>query len=659
MKKKLVFVFLLLGFLQLVHGQNSYTDSLKQQLGSSIEDTAKIILLNKISFEYIWTIADSGKKYAEEALRLSKKLDYKHQEGVSYFNLCICLSQAGNFTGALDFGFKALSIFEHIPDTAGIIDAHGALMICYRDQGDYKQALLQGYKAKELQDLIYVDPLGRSIILNNISSVYEKNDQLDSAIYYGLKAYKLSKTGSAQVITLGSIYSKMGNQAMALNYFRQGISEALQQQSNWGLMDTYQGMSKAFTSTRKMDSAILYAQKSFLTGKAIDNPRGVLEASKQLAHLYELEGIHDSAIKYLKLTAALNDSLFSRQKTREAQNFAFNEKIHKQELETQQLNDRNRIKMYVLGTVVLIFLLIAFILWRNNTHKQKANALLQQKNAQIESTLTELKSTQTQLIQSAKMASLGELTAGIAHEIQNPLNFVNNFSEVNKELIDEMQQEIDKGNYTDAKEISNDIKENEEKINHHGKRADAIVKGMLQHSQSSTGQKEPTDINRLTDEYLRLAYHGLKGKDNSFNVIIETDFDESIGNINIIPQDMGRVLLNLYNNAFYAAPLPPKGGFPDPAYKHEPTVWVSTKRINTPSGDGGVLISVKDNGPGIPQKIVDKIFKPFFTTKPTGQGTGLGLSLAYDIVKAHGGEIKVNTSEGKFTEFLIQLPISV
>ena len=257
------------------------------------------------------------------------------------------------------------------------------------------------------------------------------------------------------------------------------------------------------------------------------------------------------------------------------------------------------------------------------------------------------------------MASLGELTAGIAHEIQNPLNFVNNFSEINKELLVEMKTELAIGNMQLAIEIANDIEVNEEKINHHGKRADAIVKGMLQHSRSSSGVKEPTDINALCDEYLRLSYHGLRAKDKSFNATLKTDFDETIGNINIIPQDIGRVVLNLLNNAFYAAPLPPEGGFKDPNYKHEPTVTIKTSK-NPPSGGRGaeVLISVRDNGPGIPQKILDKIFQPFFTTKPTGQGTGLGLSLSYDIVKAHGGELKVGTKESEGTTFTIKLPFN-
>ncbi len=277
--------------------------------------------------------------------------------------------------------------------------------------------------------------------------------------------------------------------------------------------------------------------------------------------------------------------------------------------------------------------------------EQKRKAI-EETNTALQKSLSELKSTQSQLIQSEKMASLGELTAGIAHEIQNPLNFVNNFSEVSKELLDEMKTELDNGNAEDAKDIANDVIQNLEKINHHGKRADAIVKGMLQHSRTSSGKKEPTDINALVDEYLRLSYHGLRAKDKSFNADFKTDFDESIGEINIIPQDIGRVLLNLYNNAFYAVAEKKK----QQPEGYEPTVVVSTKKI----GDK-ISVSVKDNGNGIPQKVVDKIFQPFFTTKPTGQGTGLGLSLSYDIVKAHSGEIKVETKEGNGTEFTIQL----
>jgi signal transduction histidine kinase len=278
---------------------------------------------------------------------------------------------------------------------------------------------------------------------------------------------------------------------------------------------------------------------------------------------------------------------------------------------------------------------------------QKENIILEERvkhrTAQLSKSVDDLKSTQSQLIQSEKMASLGELTAGIAHEIQNPLNFVNNFSEVSNELIDEMNEEMSKGDFEEAKEIAADIKQNLEKITHHGKRADAIVKGMLAHSRAGKGEKEPTDLNALAEEYLKLSYHGLRAKDKSFNADFKTDFDPDLPKVNVVPQDIGRVLLNLINNAFQACA---QSGI------ENPLISVKTERNTSDE----IRITITDNGPGIPDSIKDKIFQPFFTTKPTGQGTGLGLSLSYDIVKAHGGELKVETKEDEGSAFIIQLP---
>jgi signal transduction histidine kinase len=301
----------------------------------------------------------------------------------------------------------------------------------------------------------------------------------------------------------------------------------------------------------------------------------------------------------------------------------------------------------------LLFLLIVLGVHRVQQQRtirierQKAQVKELAQAKEIEKAYHDLRSTQAQLIQSEKMASLGELTAGIAHEIQNPLNFVNNFSEVNNELLMEMKEAIAAGNLDEVKNIANDIIDNEQKINHHGKRADSIVKGMLQHSRVSTGQKVPTDINALADEYLRLAYHGLRAKDKFFNVKIQTEFDQGIGEINIVSQDIGRVLLNLYNNSFYAVTEKVK----QLGDSYTATVSITTKQI-----DNKVEIRIKDNGIGIPQKVLNKIFQPFFTTKPTGQGTGLGLALSYDIIKSHNGEIKVETTEGEGSEFIIVLP---
>ena len=376
--------------------------------------------------------------------------------------------------------------------------------------------------------------------------------------------------------------------------------------------------------------------------------QNVLRDYKLLASLYEKTGDYLKAKEVYKSFINLQDSITADQSKYRTISFETEQQITDNEIAISKLESANKLsavtRNFTIGIAALILILTGSIYYRFQS-KKKANVVL-------EKTLNDLKSTQSQLIQSEKMASLGELTAGIAHEIQNPLNFVNNFSEVNKELLVEMKDEIDKGNINDAKEIANDVIANEEKINYHGKRADAIVKGMLQHSRSSNSVKVPTDINALADEYLRLAYHGLRAKDKSFNATMKTDFDESIGSINIIPQDIGRAILNLITNAFYV--VDEKNTLRQAeGDSYEPTVTVSTKKIN-----GKVEIKVTDNGNGIPQKVLDKIFQPFYTTKPTGHGTGLGLSLSYDIVKAHGGELKLETKEGEGSEFIILIPVS-
>jgi signal transduction histidine kinase len=359
--------------------------------------------------------------------------------------------------------------------------------------------------------------------------------------------------------------------------------------------------------------------------------------------VYRLRNQFDSAYKYLALAQRTNDSINQSkiESLAEFQKLTLNEQQRLQNAEKEKTAYQNKVRTWLLLVGIGVLLLLAIIFYRNNRQKHKAKI-------KIEQAYDNLKATQQQLIQSEKMASLGELTAGIAHEIQNPLNFVNNFSDVNEELLTEMKDELSKGKTEEAIALANDAIENQKKINHHGKRADAIVKNMLQHSRSSSGVKEPTDINQLADEYLRLAYYGLRAKDKSFNADIKTDFDNSIGKVNIIPQDIGRVVLNLINNAFYAVSEKQKMN----SNGYVPIVSVTTAKQN-----GRIEIKVKDNGCGISQKILDKIFQPFFTTKPTGQGTGLGLSLSYDIVKAHGGEIKVESKEGEGSLFSLCLNI--
>jgi len=350
----------------------------------------------------------------------------------------------------------------------------------------------------------------------------------------------------------------------------------------------------------------------------------------------------------------LRDSIFNTDKIKQLKDYESNEKLKDQQTIEEQAEYKNMVRFYGLGGGIIALLLLTIILVRSNRNKQRAYGLLQKQKqeidtqkAKVEKTLDELKTTQAQLIQSEKMASLGEITAGIAHEIQNPLNFINNFAQVNEEFIEEAKDAIKKGQPDEAANILGILTDNQRKINLHGQRADSIVKGMLQHSRTTTGQKELTDINALADEYLRLAYHGFRAKDKSFNATLKSDFG-SKGSINTIPQDIGRVLLNLYNNAFYSMSEKKKHAFEG----YEPTINLVTRRLNDK-----VEISVKDNGYGIPSKVIDKIFQPFFTTKLGGQGTGLGLSISYDIIKSLGGRLEVYSKEGEYAEFVIELPV--
>ena len=554
-------------------------------------------------------------------------------------------SAIGDYTNSIAYGISALKNFETVKDNEGIVQSLFLVGNSFIFSKNFEQALPYLKRAATLAkingDIFYADILNAiaycMIMLKKpdsafvyikpaISIGWKKNDTISLAYYIG---------------TFGEAYMANKNYDLAKPLINESFQYSLQNDMGDLLANNSNDLAQLYYETNMFDSSSYYARKGIYYSRR--QPAYRLVAYEWLYKAFEKQEQKDSVSKYFRLAVTIRDSLYSTEKNRTIQSLNFQQQLWEQEKEQELIQAEkdfnHRLILYSAFAVLIVIIIIAVLLYRNNQLQKKAKI-------KIESAYTELKSTQAQLIQSEKMASLGELTAGIAHEIQNPLNFVNNFSEVNRELIEEADQEIDKGNFSEVKTILNDIKENEQKINHHGKRADSIVKGMLQHSQVSAGQKEPTDINVLADEYLRLSFHGIRAKDKSFNATIKTDFDNSIGKINIIPQDVGRVLLNLYNNSFYAVNERKR----QQSNNYEPTVLVTTKKVNNK-----VEIRIKDNGNGVPQNIVDKIFQPFFTTKPTGQGTGLGLSLSYDIIKAHGGEIKVETREGEGSEFIISI----
>jgi len=640
-------------------------DSLKNVLHTTGKEQDRVLALTALCNEYSTVSFDSANKYGQQALELAKQTDFISGEIKSLCFLGIANTRHGEMAKALQLQFSGLQIARESKmenDEALCLFGIGH---SYYFLGDYPKAINYCKKAWQLlssnkQEQYSVYPYfnthlkkSQSVYTENelvIGEAYLYSNQLDSAVVWLQKLYDPLTDPFWINVTknfLGEAYFKSGKQQLGLKYLRDAANFNSKIQDTYDLSWSYAILSECFKEINQVDSSIYYAKLGFSAAQQVGFKNRMLETSRLLATEYELNNNINESHKYLKLAMAINNELFGPQKVYELQKTLAEQQQQQVEAEKQQTAYKNEMRQTALVAGIAIILIIALILYRNNRQKQKANKVL-------ETTLSDLKSTQSQLIHSEKMASLGELTAGIAHEIQNPLNFVNNFSDLNSELIDEANEELDNGSNSEVKLILNDIKENEGKINHHGKRAESIVKGMLLHSRGSSGKKEPTDINTLCDEYLRLSYHGFRAKDKSFNADFKLEADKSIPKIEVVPQDIGRVLLNLINNAFYAVSEKAKQN-PD-GYK--PFVVVSTRSEKSPSGDLGVAISVKDNGTGIPESAKEKIFQPFFTTKPTGSGTGLGLSLSYDMVKAHGGDIKVNSKDGEGTEFIIQIPIT-
>lgn len=507
-----------------------------------------------------------------------------------------------------------------------------------------------------------------------LSTNYLMLNQPDSALIYAREGESYGKQGGVTKYlayiwsVMGDIFRGKGNNSLALYYYHQSLQIGNATGNFSSVAGTYEKLITYYIERNKADSVLYYASVNLPAIKSLGAVTSFVasevnlgKAYQHLATAYSMKGKEDSTNKYLQLALTIKDSLTGEKLKRLAafQRLTLDEQVRLQNEEKERIDAGNKRRLYLLLAGIGVAVIIIGLIYRNNRQKQRAYNLLQRQKEETDlqrekaaTALEELKSTQSQLIQSEKMASLGELTAGIAHEIQNPLNFVNNFSEVSGELISELVDEVNKGHTAEVKAIAGDLQGNLAKILHHGKRADAIVKGMLQHSRSSSGTKEPTDINELADEYLRLAYHGLRAKDKSFNATMNTDYDISIGNIQVVPQDIGRVILNLITNAFYAVNELKVLRQAQGDNTYQPLVSLSTRKLG-----GKVEFKVADNGNGIPQKVLDKVFQPFFTTKPTGQGTGLGLSLSYDIVKAHGGELKVETKEGEGATFILQLPI--
>jgi len=665
----------------LLQYQNVFLDSLQMAWQSTDNDTLKVQLAEDLARHYLELDRDSALYYCEQWYALSMNTGHKIAAASAYSSKGYVYYHMGEYIDALNTFHIAMRLAEDVKsedippfflqDTVYDPQYHRLSTLAhinhnlghlYGGTDNFDKQIASYQKTVTIAESLNYSYL-LSLVHMNMGHAYYLKKQLDTALYHEqLALHYADKSGIIDykgviVTVIGNIIFDKQGLDQASKYFLEGIQISKDLNKFLPLAQGYYSFAYALMEENRLDSGLFFARNAFKIYQSLDEQKGLMKTSSLLSSALKQKNKPDSALYYLEWAMKIKDNLNHATKIKQFENIGFNELLRVQELENEKAQYRSRIRIYALLAFMFVILFIAFLLFRINRNRRKANKLLRHQRNELQSTLAELNNTQAQLIHSEKMASLGELTAGIAHEIQNPLNFVNNFSEVSVDLIEEMNEEMETGSAEDAKTIGEDLKENLEKISHHGKRASSIVKGMLEHSRFGDGKKELTNINQMADEYLRLAYHGLRAKDKSFNAEIITEFDDNLPKTNVIPQDFGRVLLNLVNNAFYAcaernqSALAEKQKIQKEGYK--PTVIVGTKKIGN-----DVEIRVKDNGNGIPDEVMKKIFQPFFTTKPTGEGTGLGLSMSYDIItKGHGGKLEVETKEGEGTTFIINIPI--
>jgi two-component system NtrC family sensor kinase len=665
--------YLIIGFITPVISQSQSntdrTDSLKQAYYSDAPDAERVKTGTRLISDYTLLNIDSAIVFAFKVTELANTLGDEQLVLRAKWAQADALSER-DIPASMKIYYEILEIYRRQDNKAGMASCYVDIGLLYLYTGSTEKYIFYLQKAKSIHSI-----LGDFNSVNDcnaeIGGIYGITDSDSAKHYLNLAAVDSSRWSSQYYQYYWGNAEKKDNPNKARLHFLRSLELSKQHDD----LRCYSLASRWFCiflqNQNQIDSAIVIGKGGLNAANKSGFYRGVVNNSEQLHKIYDGLNQTDSAYKYLSIFVEAKNALLSQDKIDQIQQAAINQQQRSSQLEAEKEQIQARIKLFGAGGVAFILLVFALFFYRNQLKSRKSNNLLKQqseeinnKNVELHTSYKNLKSAQSQLIQAEKMASLGELTAGIAHEIQNPLNFVNNFSEVSSELVYETIEEVesvktrhalsqqqdlsqrqdlseDKESLSEITDLLSDVKSNLEKITHHGKRADAIVKGMLAHSSSSKGEKTPTDLNALAEEYLKLSYHGLRAKDKSFNADFKTDFDPNLPKVNMVPQDIGRVLLNLINNAFQAV-----NGVSNPI------VTVKTEL----STSDQVLVTIKDNGPGIPDDIKDKIFQPFFTTKPTGEGTGLGLSLSYDIVKAHGGELILKPNEGEGTAFIIHLP---
>ena len=627
--------------------QSTAVDRLHRLLAQPPPDTERVMLLCHVS-DQLWTQnTDSAAVYAHQALALARRIGYRRGEGEALNRLGAALRES-NLARALEVFQQSLRIAEATHDRALMAQNLRSIGIIYVYLRDQRQGLAYYFQALKIGDQLH-DEHRVVIELSNIGLAYDLFNRLDSAQLFQKRAYTLARrlhTPTNYILYgLGNVARKEGQLAQARSFYRASVAESKQVHHLRSLNFSYLGLATLYQLMGRADSSIYFARLGCHAAQANGFLRGVLNASTMLTQDFKARDAVDSALKYQSLMLVMKDTLFGQEKVMRLQNLNYREQQRIQQAAASQAALKTRYRTAALLAGVVGLLALALLLGRHGRQQQRAREALEQ-------SLVELKTAQAQLVQREKMAFLGELTAGIAHELQNPLNFVKNFAEVSAGLVNDIAVERGGAGRDSGleQEILAGLKQNLQQISQHGQRATSIIKGMLEHSRTGTSQRAPTNLNALVDESLRLAYQGLRTKEKDFTAQLTTSYAPALPEVSVVTQDLGRVLINLFTNAFHALQQRQRH-LPSPAYR--PEVTVATRAV-----PGGVEIRIRDNGTGMSEAVQAKIFQPFFTTKAVGEGTGLGLSLSHDIVTTgHGGSLAVESQEGQGTKFIIILPV--
>ncbi|WP_324671819.1 ATP-binding protein [Hymenobacter sp. GOD-10R] len=682
MKQRLRYLFFLFALLGSLVGraQSPQTALLRRALAQATSDTSRVLLLADVAASYRYSRFDSVQWYARKGLHLAWKIGYRKGEGRCLSRIGILMGERGNLPQALRTDLKALKINEESRDLEGTARTLNQTGLLYHALDDERPALAYFFRSKSIYEQIHIQDDSQLIsVLANIGASYTALHQLDSATVFLNRAYQLTRQSrnvhqscwgnpAPYVLReLGLLQGALGHTAEAIRYYRLSAQAAIPENDLRSSSRAYQYLAELYDNRQQHDSSVYYARKALVMGQSLPFVVGVVRTSNLLAEAFQTRKQRDSTLKYMNIMLRAEDSLYDPQRIKQLDAIGFAEQQRLRELEIERVHYMARMRMYALAAGLAVLLLVALLLWRNNKLQKQANAKLQALNQQVVQqkeefmvqrdnlarTLLELKQAQSQLVLREKMASLGELMASVAQEIQKPVHQVRDFAGISEALCQELHAEFNKlalpnDDWEYLDETLQNLRQYQEKIVQAGRRANSIVLGMLEYASAEPSLRQATELNTMIESNLRMAYHEMRGKHRTFNAALLPTFDPAVGILDVVRHDLSRALIQLFLTAFQA--VQQRQSLDEEGYV--PQVAVSTRRSAK-----HVEIRVRDNGLGLPKDLQGSMFQRFSTANTTNDSPGLGLPLSYDIIKSHGGALRVESLEGEFTEFIITLPV--